>query len=290
MKSYEEMARYVLEVRDEHERKREKRKRMIRRYAPVAASLCAVLLISLGAWKNMPSPNHSHDDFTTPVTTSENTVTAPVSSSGVKQTTTSVTLTPSASSTATTATTAFFSEHVLTKTNQSAHTTTTAVRTFTTAAKTQIVTVTVTTHTEETFQNEQTSSTLSVTAATTVTSTNMPTAPLTIPQETTVTETTTIKAGSGTNPQEYQSIEQMYNMAYLSTIGGKYTCVGVKVNYKEVEGFIEEADMSGINSAEELHYTCKAAAYCIDGADSEKVIAIKFDGYDEYYLYCRTAD
>ena len=64
MKTYDEMARYVLEVRDEHERKRKKRITFIKRSVPAAIAVMGAFIIGFGIWKGykrpeqLPSPDN----------------------------------------------------------------------------------------------------------------------------------------------------------------------------------------------------------------------------------------
>lgn len=278
MKSYEEMARYVLEVRDEHEKKRQKRKMLFRRYTPLAASFCAFVLIGLGVWKNMPSPDKLPPDSV--ITTTETAAATSVSyteTTSVSSTSFRTTKTSSVSSSVTTAytaktdsVTAVSTENVLITTNNSTQTQTTA-----TAEKTQ-------TQTTNTASDQPHSTNMETT-------TNFVTVKNTVPQTLPVTETTSIKAssGSGTRPWSEYNIYYQYNAAYVNGLNDRYLGSGVPVREFEIESFIAEAEMSGIDSATNELHVCTAEAYRIKDMDEKKGIAIKFPGENEYYLYCR---
>lgn len=53
MKNYEEMARCVLEARDEHNRKMQIRQAKLRRAVPAAAGFCTALLLGFGGWQHL---------------------------------------------------------------------------------------------------------------------------------------------------------------------------------------------------------------------------------------------
>lgn len=280
MKSYEEMARYVLEVRDEHEKKQQKRKILFRRYTPLAASFCAFVLIGLGVWKNFPSPDKLPPDSvittteTTSLTSASYAVTTSRSSTAVQTTTTKTSSVSSSVTTAstakTTSVTAVSSENVLSTTRNSTQTQPT-----TTAEKTHTL-VTLTTSYQSTATDIETS-------------TKAVTAPNTVSTTVAVTETTTTLAnsGAGTRPWSEFNIYYKYNVAYVNGITGRYLSSGIPVRDFEIESFIAEAEMSGIDSATNELHVCTAEAYRIKDMDEKKGIAIKFPEKNEYYLYCR---
>jgi len=282
MKSYEEMARYVLEVRDKHEKKQQKRKLFVRRYAPLAASFCAFILVGLGVWKNLPSPDKIPPDSV--ITTTETVTTA--SASGISTTLVSSTLvrtgsvqTSSVSSTSATnnvtsrssTLTSALSTNIPASTHQSANARTTNT------VKTQI-------HTTYTTSDQLTSpietTTHSVTASSIVHTTISVT-------QTTVTTTLRSNSGAGTRPWSEYSINYRYNIAHVSGLNDRYLSSGVPVREFEIEGFIAEAEMSGYDSANNEYHTCIAEAYHIKDMDEKKGIAIKFHDDNEYHLYCR---
>ena len=282
MKSYEEMARYVLEVRDEHERKQQKRKMLFRRYAPVAASLCVFLLIGLGVRKNIPEP----DSFKTEVTvsTTEPATTVTVSYTQTTSVSTTVVRTTSAqtshaSSTSVTTssavTTAENSVHVtaastitvLTHQSTHTHTTATAEKTHTSATRTTSQDI----HPHSTASTQQNSSPATM--------------PLTVPQTEPTSETTTSQPAAGTNPSHYQSIEEMYNTAYVEELDANYFYSCITVKEFEIDSLISTAEMSGYDSDADKVVICVAEAYRLNSTDEKKAIAIKFSGNDNYYLY-----
>lgn len=282
MKSYEEMARYVLEVRDEHERKQQKRKMLFRRYAPVAASLCAFLLIGLGVWKNIPEPDGFKTDVT--VSTTEPVTTAPVSDAQTTFVSSTVVRTTSAQ-TSHTSSTDVTTVNVVTTAENSAHVT---------AASTANVLTHQSTHTHITATAEKTQTSVTRTTSqdsqphstTSTQHTASPaTMPLTVPETEPTSETTTTQRAAGTNPSYSQSIEDLYNTAYVEALDAKYFYGCITVKEFEIDSLISTAEMSGYDSDADKVVTCVADAYRLNGTDEKKAIAIKFSGNDNYYLY-----
>lgn len=302
MKSYEEMAKYVLEVRDEHERKRRKRKIIIRRYAPAAASLCALLLICLGTWKNMPSPDISHNNIVT--TTTKSAAVTAVASSDVKETAPAITKTSYVSENPATYTAAISSTltvnktsvrtSVLTTKNQSTRT-----NTQTSAERTTAVTATdkSTKTTEYIVTTPSTTNVNTEVQPVTVTKTsnvseNIATMPMTTehsaqPAE----ETTTIfqPGGMTSIPWALKNIEDQYPTAEMDDYFGSYT-LQFRISATDIDSYLCEAYMYGYDPQEGEFHKCMANVYTLKNTSPEEQIAIKFDDVNKYFLYRRTAD
>ena len=275
MKNYEEMAKYVLEVRDEHERKKQKRKIIVRRCAPLAVSLCVFLIASLGVWRNMPAPNKFNTDIipsTTQAATSDSSAAKTASSASTAVTTEpahtssagSTVTTPSVSSENTTLSTAASQTGVPKTTKSYTHTQTTASSEAT--------------HTSVTQTTSQQS---------TATSSQQTAPPATMPLTEPTTVTTTQPPAAGTDPSYAESIETLYNTAYIEELDTKYFYGCITVKEFEIESLISYAEMSGYDSDADKVVTCVAEAYRLNGTDEKKAIAIKFSGNDYYFLYCR---
>ena len=57
MKTYEEMAKYVLEVRNETEKKRKHRIAVAKRVIPAVACVCGAFIIGFGVWRGYTRPD-----------------------------------------------------------------------------------------------------------------------------------------------------------------------------------------------------------------------------------------
>ncbi|MCR5601237.1 MAG: hypothetical protein K6G33_10920 [Ruminococcus sp.] len=280
MKNYEEMAKYVLEVRDEHERKKQKRKIIVRRCAPLAVSLCVFLIASLGVWRNMPAPNKFNTNI---IQTTETVTASPVSTEKHTSVSTSVTRTTTAkissvsrnattaSTAKTTSVTAAASGNVLTATRNLTQT-----HTNTTSEKTQIH-VTHTTSEQGLAPCESTAKTVS-----SVTVTNTITTTVCVSQTTTLISNI---SGAVTRPWSEFSIDYRYNIAYVNGLNGRYLSSGIPIREFELGSFIAEAEMSGYDSDYCELRECTAKAYRINDTSENKAIAIKFDDDDNFYLY-----
>jgi hypothetical protein len=306
MKSYEEMARYVLEVRDEHEKKRRKRKIIIRRYAPVTASLCALLLICLGTWKNMPSPDISHNYIVTTTTESAavTAVTTAVTSSDAKKTAPAVTKTSSASENAVTYTTALTATVTVHKTSVRTGVLTTQNQSTRTNTKTSAERTTAVTATDKSTQTTE-----YIVTAPSSTNVNTDVQPVTVTKTAKVSEsiatmpmtteysaqpaeeTTTIfqPGGMTSIPWALKNIEDQYPTAELDDYAGSYT-LQFRISATDIDSYLCEAYMYGYDPQEGEFHKCMANAYTLKNTSPEEQIAIKFDDVNKYFLYRRSAD
>ena len=93
MKTYEEMAEYVLEVRDEYEKKRKRRIIAAKRIVPAVAGVCCTMAIVFGIWKGHVKPDEFllTNDITIDATTTAAVTTTLHTTDNVTAYTTSVT-------------------------------------------------------------------------------------------------------------------------------------------------------------------------------------------------------
>jgi len=297
MKTYEEMTRCALEARDEHEKKRKRNIYIAKRAVPAFAGVFAAFIIGFGVWNNLKKPD-----------------TLPAPDNVVESvTTTSPAVLPHSSETTVTA---------LTTTTTAANTTSAAGNTTTTgtdAAKTETSAVTSTT---ESVQAQQASThEAATTTAVHTTVTTMPrttTATTTAEPPASFTTTTDIRAsgtayggipggasgdpsggdmavGGGSAPSAGSSdpwydlpVHKRYYNAFLDGYVAELTPAyrgGYPISSDWIGDHISGAKMKSQFRVEGVVKQCTAEAYYIKGYSDENVVAIKFEGYDEYYLY-----
>ena len=301
MKTYEEMAKYVLEVRDEHDKKRKHRIAAAKRVIPAAAGVCCAFIIGFGIFKgyNRPDTLPVHDNIIESETTSAQVTTLP-------QTTKK-------------------SETILT----TAVTTTEKSTSKTTVSESKATTV-KTEVTSETSSKQTSSAAERTTAVTSVTaSTNAPTTTYTT---VTTLETTTTAiggggglsgdsqhdfpggtggaggsggdgnggyagggyagggtGGSGSSEEERWSqltINHRYYYAFIDGYEDVYVN-GYMISSDIVGSWIGDAEMESQTFIDGYIKKCSAEVYLINGYSDKEVVAIKFNGHDEYYLYCK---
>lgn len=86
MKNYEEMAKCVLEARDEHISKKKIRRAKIKKYAPAAFGLCFALLLGLGVLRHvsdLPLIPYQPDNGGEPAPAGETEITGPIAAAPV---------------------------------------------------------------------------------------------------------------------------------------------------------------------------------------------------------------
>lgn len=317
MKSYEEMARYVLEVRDEHEKKKRRIAGVLRICVPAVTGLCAAVIIGLAVWKNMPPPDKipSAEHIITTETSSSEAASSPVSTAKPVHTsaTTVTAVTKITSSAELTVTSTAVTEYQPGTSRVSASAIATAQTKSTAEASTAKTTGIVLT---TTLPDEQ--ETVTVTGGNMgipyMRTTTYPDGDMGIPstrtttvQDVAVTEqqevttacvttgtqtVTTDKSwqhGGGTMPWSMMTIERQYDTAAVEGYGGSYQAAyAVNPKYGYIAGAIGTASMSGYDSAFDEVHTCKAIAYHVNGLDDKDAVAIQFSGNNNYYLYCRS--
>lgn len=317
MKTYEEMAKYVLEVRDEHDKKRKHRIALAKRVIPAAAGVCCAFIIGFGVFKgfNRPDTLPVHDNIIESETTSAQVTTIPQTT---KNTSTALTT-------------------AVTSTEKSTSKTTVSESKVTTV-KNEVTSETSSKQTSSaaTSSAEHTTASTSVTA-----STNAPTTTYTT---VTTQETTTTIAiggggglsgdsqhdfpggmgggsaggegnggyaggatgggaggdgnggyagggtgGSGSSEEERWSqltINHRYYYAFIDGYEEVYVN-GYMISSDIVGSWIGEAEMESQTFIDGYIKKCSAEVYSINGYSDKEVVAIKFKGHDEYYLYCK---
>lgn len=306
MKSYEEMARYVLEVRDGYEKKKRRRAGVLRICVPVAAGLCAVLLIGVGIWKNMPAPDKipsAEHIITTETVPSGTTSVRPAAEKPVTSFTAAVSAVTSAASSTVTETVSVTEKQ--SGTSRIATAAVTAAQTKATTALTHtrapdLVQTTTINAAETTVTGGNMG--IPVTNTTTVSggdmgipSTRTTTAsPVITAQQWVTTGTQTVTTGihqnpgGGTIPWIWESVEHQYDTAELDGFEGSYkTAYAINPKYDYISEAIARAVMTGYDSENNEAHTCEATAYHVKGLDDNDAVAIKFSSNNNYYLYCR---
>ena len=317
MKTYEEMAKYVLEVRDETEKKRKHRKAVAKRVIPATAGVIGAVIIGFGVWKGHTRPD------TIPVP--DNIIEAETTS--VQGTAMPITTTRAATARTTAVTTA---EKSGTKTTVSATTVTTAKTDVATAADTtQKASTRVTTAAATERTTAETTLKITVTSATTAANT-------VTTREVTTTRTDEVPGGddggnggltgdgnnggqnggaggysgggsgfgggtggmsgggSGGDDSGYEEqqwlqlpINERYPYAYI--YGNDHIYISLYMISPDIVGaWTDSAEMlSGQRIAGE-EKKCSADVYAVSGHSGEEAVAIRFQESDKYYLYCRS--
>lgn len=281
MKTYDEMAKYVLEVRDEHEKKRKRKIYIAKRAVPAFAGVIGAFIIGFGLWNNYRRP----DMLPTPSTVVESETTAIAST---------------AQTTPKTMTTAVTASAVTAKTDANTTTSTTAAASST---KAYVTTNMVTTAAKPVTAPPPSTSkpATDTTSSTTVRATSTTTVTQTVTTTTTDTEMTgnppaksTQPPGCGTttgsphNPWYDMPVHRQYYNAFLEGYVAELTPIyrsGYPISSELIGKHISSADMKSQYYVDGEVKRCKAEAYYINGFSDDDIVAIKFDGHDEYYLY-----
>ena len=297
MKTYEEMAEYVLEVRDEYEKKRKRRIIAAKRIVPAVAGLCCTIAIVLDVWKGSLKPDDfpSNGDMTINVTTTASiTTTLRTTEKNNTSYTTSVT-TAERKNTDTTLSASY--------TNVTSAITSTA----TVHGTSETTAATVKTTTSEEYTSVTTVS--SVPAASTTTSVTT-----VMPQETTSDQTGGVIIGGGSGGDggsggggssggegigggaiggeggwsgavSWSSlpINERYDTALLDGYTDVYTNT-FRISPDDVGDRIGDAIMEGYDFSAGEYHRCTADVYYIKNIRDTMALAIRFEG-DEYYLY-----
>ena len=309
MKTYDEMARYVLEVRDEHERKRKKRITFIKRSVPAAIAVMGAFIIGFGIWKGykrpeqLPSPDNiinntsvtttlPHASETALITTTNKTVitseTSETSVSASTQTTKISQTTAEAS-----VTTAVSAEESSEASAVTALSTTKAAATSSAAAKT-------TSSTSQPVPHAIITTTIAYSGLSGDPSTGTGTGaggalPSSGAEGSGGSQTV---GGGGAAPPSTEGnggggiydpwyglpIYQQFTNAYVSGYTKTYTS-GCVISDRYVGDMIGSVNMESGQPVEGFIKQCTAEAFHINGIDAESAIAVKFYGHNEYYLY-----
>lgn len=301
MKTYEEMARYVLEVRDETEKKRKHRKAVAKRVITAAAGVLGAVIIGFGVWKGYTRPD-------TPAVP-DNIIEAETTS--VQGTTMPITTTKAAVSTKP-------SEKSGTKTTVSVSTVTTARTDVTTVADT----------TQRASAHVTAAATIGLTSSAPVSKTTVTSATTAATTMTTQEAITTIIMGGGVSEEggglsgdaggtggysggdsgfaggtgggsggddsgyeEQQWLQLPINVRYpyAYIYGNDYIYISLYMISPDIVGaWTDSAEMlSGQRIAGE-EKKCSADVYAVSGHSGEEAVAIRFQESDKYYLYCRS--
>jgi len=281
MKTYDEMAKYVLEVRDEHEKKRKRRIYIAKRAVPALAGVLGAFIIGFGLWNNYRRP----DMLPTPSTVveSETTAIASTAQTTPKTMTTSVTASAVTSKTdanTTTSTTAAASSTAVYVTTKAA---TTAAKPETTA--TQIISKPAAETISSTTPRITSTTTVTQTVTTTTTDPEMTGGP---PAKSTQPPGGGTPPGSAHNPWYDMPVNKQYYNAFLEGYVADLTPAyrsGYPISSELIGKHISSANMKSQYYVDGEVKSCKAEAYFINGFSDDDIVAIKFDGHDEYYLY-----
>ncbi len=301
MKTYEEMAKYVLEVRNETEKKRKHRIAVAKRVIPAVACVCGAFIIGFGVWRGYTRPDTPSvpDNIIEAETTSVHGTTIP--STTQKVITTFTTTETNGVKTIVSTTTVTKAETVV-------------VTTAVTTQKLTNVSATVPNNTVPQFINTTTSATTAATSLTTQESTTticiggggisegggdepsgegnngVPTGGYTGGEGGSGGGTSGGSSGGDSSYEKQQwlqlPINERYPYAYIYGYDYIYNSM-YRISSDSIGAWIDNAEMlSGqLNAGEEQK--CPADAYCISGYSSEEIIAIKFQENNEYYLYGR---
>ena len=288
MKNYEEMAKYVLEVRDEYVRKKKKRQAVIRKYAPVVSGFCIAVIVGLGTWQHMSEfpdiPTESYNtEIITDITETTSSAVTTYEHTTVKTTvhhTTATVITPAV----TTEEIIITDTPVYTTTQPAPETEISTLTELTITEELPVITEPVLTEeiitdyviTEPVTEEIITEPVITETVVTEPETTDM--TQTSIPDEVSEVPTT----ASGTLQWEEMPVNQQYNMAEFGTPLDFYMTVGQEVSADKIGDFISQAYMSGYDCYTDTYYHCYTDAFRITDSDD---IAIKFENDDRYYLY-----
>ena len=305
MKTYEETAQYILEVRNEHDKKIKRRKALAMRIIPAAAGICGAVVICFAAVKNYRKPIDTITD--------ESVITGGSISIG--------TTVPYGTEEA--VTTLISTEKTTAKTTTKTNVSATSI---TTTEKAAIV--------EQTYAKTTNAMTAAVTSAVYTTVTSAPRVTATTTVETVTSPVTTQEIttepistggwnwngngdwnhggfggfggggdtegggyteGDGTGGEagsEYSSEEQWqqlpinerYCYAYIYRYDRVYTSLYM-ISPEYVGEWIDDADMLSGQMIAGEQMQCVAGVYSVNGITAAGAVAIKFMGNDGYYLY-----
>ncbi|MDE5862215.1 MAG: hypothetical protein K2H28_08495, partial [Ruminococcus sp.] len=275
MKNYEEMAKYVLEVRDEYVRKKKKRQAVIRKYAPVVFGFCIAVIVGLGTWQHMSEfpdiPTESYNtEIITDITETTSSAVTTYEHTTVKTTvhhTTATVITPAVTTEEIiiTDTPVYTTTQPAPETEISTSAELTVTEELPVITDTTIITEPVLTEeiitdyviTEPVTEEIITEPVITETVVTETVTTDMP--QTSIPDEVSEMPTT----ASGTLQWEEMPVNQQYNMAEFGTPLDFYMTVGQEVSADKIGDFISQAYMSGYDCYTDTYYHCYTDAFRI---------------------------
>lgn len=294
MDRFEKRAEYIMQHGDKILEKKKHRNMIIRRVSFSCASAFAAVIVGFFAWKS-PLPKI---DLPSETIISETSIVTPTN---VVEVTTTTDLPQTTGQANTTFTTTFANSETKTTETMTNVTTvsnktelTTSNNTLTTTTK-HISPVTTVLNTTKTTTQVKTT-TLNITE-TTVTTTVRVTSTTTVTQ--TVTTTTTDPNMGGNQPAkstrpindnpwyDMPIYEQYYNAlleGYVADLTPIYRS-GYPISSELIGEHISSAEMESQWRIDGEIKRCKAEAFYIKNFSDDKVIAIKFDSHDDYYLY-----
>lgn len=279
MKNYEEMARCVLEARDEHNRKVKSRQAKIKKYAPVVSSFCFAVLLGFGVWHHLndipripTQPNTIEDttENTEPIT--ESNTTGMATERQTEQPTTGEQPTRNEST------------EVPTMNSETEHISETEGQTEQLIEKqqTEQITDTPSVIITDPIVTDPVISEPEITDPPTESNTDAPAI-----TETPSTDVPDEEPNKNPNPLHWDemTINQQYNMAEFGDPLQFYHTAEKEVSADLIGDFICMAYMSGYDFYSDTYYHCETRAYKVLGEAELEVIAIQFEEDDRYYLY-----
>lgn len=285
MKTYEEMARCALEARDEHEKKRKRKIYIAQRAVSAVAGVFAAFFIGFGIWNNYKKPDtyYISDNTAENTTTSSASAALPSSEEATMTTLTTIAATADKTTTQTGAQTTVSSSAASVQTQQTASTN----KVTETAAAKHTTTSTV----------PRTSAATTATANNTTVTTTVDDVPGSVPYTGGSGGVShgegggdmSVGGGSGPSPEGSDLWYSLPDyLAYEDASIDGYTEIyhfGYQISSDNIGSNIGTAVMKSSYPVDGVIKTCNAYAYHINGFSDENIIAIRFDGKSEYYLY-----
>lgn len=262
MKDYKEMARCVLEARDEHLRRKKRRQAVLRRGTPAVLSLCCVIaVLSVQRDVKIPPAIPETAQISENVSSTQ-TAEASTASSTIHSSETSVITASSASET-----------KVVTETNV-----------------TETIAENITAETSMAEQTEEYTQT-NVNTSTPVIETTA-SVEITCEQTTTTSDNYTMSPpdevtpiGTPPVPWNERTLSQQFNIAEFGSPLKFYQNADKTVSKDEIGEFLDSAYMSGYDDVSDTYYHCICEAYTIRDLGEKEMIAIKFENNSNYYVY-----
>lgn len=304
MKTYEEMAEYVLEVRDEHEKKRKRRIASAKRIVPAVAGVCCTMAIVFGIWKGHVKPDEFllTNDITIYATTTAAVTTTLHTTDNVTAYTTSVT-TGGRKNTDTTSPTSFVAATSAMPATAESKTTAAHVTSETTAV------IIKTTTSEEYISATTTSKVTTVSKTTSVTTVTTQGTPSGAASGEHTAGGAGGSGGEGGSDGGSSSggegmgggaigggggcggalswsslpVNERYDTALLDGYTDVYTNT-FRISPDDVGDRIGDAVMEGYDYSAGEYRRCTADVYYIKNIRDSMAVAVRFEG-DEYYLY-----
>lgn len=307
MKTYDEMARYVLEVRDEHERKRKKRITFIKRSVPAAIAVMGAFIIGFGIWKGykrpeqLPSPdniiNNTSVTTTLPHASETALITTTTNKTVISSETSETSVSASTQTTKISQTTAEASVTTAVSAEESSEASTVTALSTTKAATTSSAAAKTTSSTSQPVPHAIITTTIACSELSGDPSTGTG-AGGALPSGGTegsggsqtvgggaASPSTEGNGGGGIyDPWYGLPIYQQFTNAYVSGYTKTYTS-GCVISDRYVGDMIGSVNMESGQPVEGFIKQCTAEAFHINGIDAESAIAVKFYGHNEYYLY-----